>query len=296
MNWLHTHWKSLSQCCCVALAGLIFSGCQGRLSAGLQVLTSDVSASVYLDGKLMDSTPYINKELKPGEYTLEIRPKDTSLAHYQTKTSLKSGMLTVVNWQPGKRPETSGGVILETEPLRDKKATELLITTIPDGGIIYVDGVARGFAPVTVPALTVGEHQFEVRLPSYETQVHPINVLEGYRIIITVKLGKQDYQAPSTQTQTASSSATPLGTESSLASGSATLAPPKAVILRTGFVQNGREVLRVRDDAGTTATEIGFAPSGSEYTYLGETKNGWARIQFGNQPGWVSQQFVQIVE
>lgn len=296
MNYIRVHRKLLGHLCFIALVAVIFSGCQARLNAGLQVLTNDVAAAVYLDGKLMENTPYVNKELKAGDYSLEIRPQDSSLVSYQTKVSLKSGMLTVVSWQPGQRPETSGGVIFETEPLRDKKATELLITTIPDGGIIYVDGVARGFAPVTIPALTAGEHQFEVRLPSYETQTHPINLLEGYRVIVTVKLGKQDYQAPRTNPNPASVSAAVSATDPATASSSATLAPPKVIILRTGFIQNGRQVLRVRDAAGTTATELGFAPVGTEYRYLNEAQSGWVKIQFGDTPGWVSQQFVQIVE
>ena len=158
----------------VGVTAFFFSACTPDKS-GLQVLSSDVPSAVYLDGKYLDRTPYINKDLKPAEYSLEIRPDDPSFVPYQTKLSMKKGVLTVVDWKPGKRPETSGGVIFETEALPDKKATELSITTIPDGGIIYVDGEAKGFAPVTVQNLDKGEHQFEVKLPSYEAIAKPIN-------------------------------------------------------------------------------------------------------------------------
>lgn len=300
----------------VFFTSFFFSGCTTRSKSGLQVLSGDTPSSVYLDGKFMEKTPYISKELKPADYSLEIRPDDSSFVPYQTKVSLKGGMLTVVNWKPGKRPETSGGVVFETEPLRDKRATELLITTIPDGGIIYVDGEAKGFAPVTVQNLAKGEHQFEVKLPSYSSQSHPINVLEGYRIIVTATLGKQDYQIPATDQPAANLSSSPSAVTSPsvspLISPKATspsppsnpspspkttvLPPPKVTIQHTGFIQNGKEVLRVRSASSSTGTEIGFAPVGSEYVYLKESTSGWAKIQFGAQVGWVSRQFATVIE
>jgi hypothetical protein len=293
----------------VCLGTFLFSGCLPQLKGGLQVLTDDVPATVYLDGKLMEKTPYLNKDLKSADYMLEIRPDDVSYVPYQTKVTLKSGMLTVVNWKPGKRPETSGGVIFETESLRDKKMTELVITTIPDGGIIYVDGVARGFAPVTVQGLTKGEHQLEVRLPSYETQLQPINVLEGYRILVTAKLGKQEYQAPkpsslatSSATLAATASASPSSspnsssTATTAATKKQTLPAPKVTIKSTNFFQNGKEVLRVRSDATASSRELGFATVGDDYKYLNERKEGWVKIQFGTQVGWIAQQFATVVE
>ena len=272
------------------------------------MLSSDVPSSVYLDAKYLDHTPYINKDLKPAEYSLEIRPDDPNFVPYQTKLSLKKGVLTVVDWKPGKRPETSGGVIFETEALRDKKATELSITTIPDGGIIYVDGEAKGFAPVTVSNLSKGEHQFEVKLPSYEAIAKPINILEGYRLLVTVKLGKQDYQAvvPTQSALNASSSATasPSGavkgittTASSSANLGATtkLVGSKVIIQPTGFSEGGKELLRVRAEPNSGSSEIGKADVGGTYTYLQEVHDGWVKIQFGQKVGWVSLQYVKVI-
>lgn len=288
----------------VSLGTFLFSGCLPQMKGGLQVITDGVPSTVYLDEKMMEKTPYLNKDLKSADYMLEIRPDDASYVPYQTKVTLKSGMLTVVNWKPGKRPETSGGVIFETESLREKKMTELVITTIPDGGIIYVDGVARGFAPVTVQGLTKGEHQLEVRLPSYETQVQPINVLEGYRILVTAKLGKQEYQAPrpssiateSTTTATAAARASSSPTATTAATKKQTLPAPKVTIKSTNFFQEGKEVLRVRSDAAASSRELGFATVGDDYQYLNERKEGWVKIQFGTQVGWIAQQFATVVE
>ncbi|MBW7955983.1 PEGA domain-containing protein [Patescibacteria group bacterium] len=291
-------WSRLLGSLAIIVAGaLLLSACTTKNQSGLQVLSNDIPSAVYLDGKYVERTPYISKELKPAEYSLEIRPDDPTYVPYQTKLSLKTGTLTVVNWQPGKRPETSGGVIFETEPLRDKKATELLITTIPDGGIIYVDGEAKGLAPVTVRDLSKGEHQFEVKLPSYESITKPINILEGYRVLVTVKLGKQDYVATfSAQTivSTGSARVASSATGAAPTTTSSRVTGTKVTIRPTGFEQDGQEVLRVRAESNSSSTEIGFAPVGSSYSFLQEVRDGWIKIQFGNQVGWVSQQFVTV--
>lgn len=280
----------------VVFAAATISGCTAKNESGLQVLTNDISSAVYLDNKFVATTPYVDKKLKPGEYSLEIRPDDITYVPYQTKLSLKKGTLTVVNWHPGKRPETSGGVIFETEPLRDKKATELSITTIPDGGIIYVDGEAKGFAPVTVNNLSKGEHQFEVKLPSYESIAKPINILEGYRILVTVKLGKQDFPASFSAQTIIATGSSQVATRSALsATNSTTVRGTTVTIQPTGYeLEDGREVLRVRSESNSGATEIGVAPVGNTYPYLQEVRDGWVKIQFGDQVGWVSLQFVNV--
>ena len=313
------------------LSPLLLAGCaltDLKAKAGLQVVTDAVPATVYLDGKSGDKTPYVNKDLKAGEYTLEIRPDDATLANYQTKISLKKGVLTFVIWKPGHRPETSGGVTYEMEPLRGGKHSELSITTIPDGAILHVDGEAKGFAPVLVENISPGEHEYEVQLPSYETQKNKINVLEGYRMDVTVKLAKLEYPGPSpvpspkvqgvaTDSATlATPSATTVVPSPSLSAAGALLsgkpatatstpqiiAPgslpkPKVLIQHTGFKNaNGQEVLRVRLGADPGSAEIGQAPVGSEYPYLKQTLDGWYKISFSGREGWVSQQYAQLFE
>jgi hypothetical protein len=62
----------------------------------------------------------------------------------------------------------------------------------------------------------------------------------------------------------------------------------------TGFFNNGSEVLRVRSGPGSSFAEIGFAPVGNTYPYLNETQNGWLKIQFNSQTGWVSESHATI--
>lgn len=311
-------------------SGLVLTGCSLqnlqnlKAKSGLQVVTEVTqSASLFLDGEYLDKTPYINKNIKPGIYSLKIQPLDKDLATYETQIKLAQGSLTVVTWNPGKTPETSGGVIYELEDITtgDSSKAEIVFTTIPDTAIMTFDSQPQTFSPLTLPNIEPGNHEFEVKLPSYQTQKHTLNAVAGKRLNVTVKLAKEP--APSTLTPepspipTSTSSAIPTNpkslasssaiTQASLAaklqptgtssqtSGSNTLTGARILIKSTGYLQNQKEVLRVRAEADPQAATIGWADVGKEYKYLGQHTNGWYQIELQpNQTGWVSEQYSQL--
>lgn len=298
----------------VAFASVIFSACTNPFApkkAGLQVITNDIPSSIFVNGQYLEKTPFIGKDLKPGEYTLKIQPDDTKLVPHETTAQLRSGLLTVVTWKPGDRPETSGGVIYEMEKMAGNKNAELSIISIPDGAIVKVDDNTKEFTPVIIRDVTPGQHEFEVSLPSYDIQKHTINVVAGYRMNVTVKLARasEALEQP-LATNTASESAQLKASPSPIASNSAKIKTatssaqvitptlitgPSVKILPTGMKVNGQEVLRVRD-AASNGKEIGFAPVGSIYSYLNEKSNGWFKIDFEGQTGWVSGQYAELKE
>src|SRR5690606_11315216 len=125
----------------ILTASTIFlSGCQQILErhskSGLQVITDDVPSAVYINGQYLNSTPLIEKELKPGEYTLRIEPNDSNLQRDETTIILRKGFLSVVTWKPAELPEMSGGVIYEMEQLKNSSAAEVSFVTIPDAAIV----------------------------------------------------------------------------------------------------------------------------------------------------------------
>lgn len=295
-----------------------------KAKAGLQVITGDISASLFLDGQYLEKTPYIGKDIKPGTYTLRIQPDNQQLQPYEVSVTLQKGLLTVVTWRPGERPELSGGVIYEMEKLPNKGQAELAVVSIPDGAIISLQGREKEFAPTTIAEVEPGQKEFEVSLPSYETQRHTINVVDGYRIKITVKLAKNEVievtQEGLTASENASASATALSTiasssarttggataagrQASISAQAASTAPSvagastangKITIQPTNYFENEQEVLKVRDAASSNGTVIGTAPVGSSYAYLNETFGGWYKIQFGKVEGWVSGQYAKL--
>ena len=193
------------------VASIFFSGCQQILErhskSGLQVITDDIPAAVFLDGQYLNSTPLIEKELKPGQYTLKIEPTDQTLQPYETDITLRKGLLTVVTWKPAERPELAGGVIYEMEKLNDTGAAEVSFVTIPEGAIITLEGKDKEFSPIVFPDVSPGNRSFEISLPSYETQSHTIYVQPGFRMVVRVKLAK--LQAVPTAVEQAETESTP---------------------------------------------------------------------------------------
>jgi hypothetical protein len=272
-----------------------------KVQSGLQILTNDIPATIFLDGKQLSKTPFVDKEIKPGEYTVLIQPEDPNLASYETKLTLRKGLLSVITWKPGSRPETSGGVIYEMEPLKNKNSSELSIISVPDAAIVNVDGQSKGFAPVLIENISTGEHEYDVSLPSYETQKHTINVLPGHRMNVTVKLAKLEDTATSGTSTSTSTKTSPSAQASPAASSTAQPTPspvvplPKVRIKPTGVKLNGDEILRVREQASSSSKELGLAVVGSEYPYLNETTGSWYKIQVGAQVGWVNSQYAQLI-
>lgn len=271
--------------------------------------------SLFLDDQYLDKTPYINKEIKPGRYTLKIVPENTELNSYETSVSLNKGLLTVVTWKPGKTPETSGGVIYEMEQLSNKKQAEVSFITIPDNTIINFDNQEPQFAPLILQGLEPGHHEFEIKLPSYETQKHTINVVEGHRLIVSAKLAKNSGEntivVPSTKNNLEKNEESSPGAQiipevsistlkasedDELEAQVETVEGAKVKILPTNFFQDGIEVLRVRASAGTGGKELGFAKVKNEYKYLEETKDGWLKINFEGKKGWVSGTYAELMD
>jgi hypothetical protein len=177
----------------LAAATVILSGCnflQKPKHSGIQVITNNVPSAVFLNDQHINNTPLHEKTIAPGQYTLKLVPENPELAPYETTVTLREGLLTVVTWKPAERPELSGGVIYEMEPLDNRTRSEVSFVTIPDGAIISFQSRERTFSPIILTDVAVGQHEFELTLPSYETQKHTINVIPGFRMVIRAKLAK----------------------------------------------------------------------------------------------------------
>jgi len=295
-------------------AAILLAGCSAesifeyKSKAGIQVITDGITSAVYLNEQYLDNTPLIQKDLKPGEYTLRIEPIDTKFVPHETVVKLNKGMLTVVTWKPGARPELSGGVIYEMEPIRDNKTAEVVFNTIPEGAIIALENKEKEFSPVVFSHVQPGNKEYEVTLPSYETQRHTLNVQAGHRLRVTLKLAKLipvEDALPDVSEQTSVSADLDQNKQNQTADQSdqllseiaaTTSAQDQRMVLikPTGLIQDGQEVLRVRSQPDIVSDELGLALVGSTHPYLGVTNNSWYKISFKNQVGWVSAEFAEI--
>lgn len=311
----------------VLVSSLFLSGCNPlelKNKSGLQVITNDAVVSIFIDDHFLGESPFLTKDLKPGEYTLKLEPKSSTLVAYETTLTLRKGLLSVITWKPGTDLTSSGGVIYELEKLPDRKQTELSVISIPDGAIVSIDGKEKEFAPFVKEDIEEGNHDFEVSLPSYETQKHTINVVKGHRLNVLVKLAKESNgmlaqnTAPTVETTTQPDeiarrttlpdTATTAGsvqgaTTPTTATASANAPQPvrrtgqtgqQVLIKPTGYFENDTEVLRVRAASTSAAAQIGTVNVGQQYPYLNEQTSAWIKIGFNNQAGWVSSQYAEI--
>lgn len=303
----------------IIVAGFLLSACSPeelKNKAGLQIMTNDVPVSVFLDEHFLGQTPYVTKDLKPGDYTLKIVPENQQLVSYETSIKLRRGLLTVVTWTPGPTLAESGGVIYELEKLANRQKTEIAVLSIPDGAIISLDQASKIFAPFTSENELPGKHRFEATLPSYVTQSHNINLDKGYRLNILVKLAKDNLirtepvvlnepnPSPNLDRRTMAEVATSAGQVQGTATTSSVplrTAPPnidlsqkKVLIKSTGYIENNKEVLKVRSSPNNSGVVIGLAETGKTYLYLDEQKAGWLKLEVNHKPGWVSAQYAQV--
>lgn len=311
----------------VCVSAFILSGCSllsPKQKAGLQVVTDSQRASLFLNDQYLDKTPFISKTIQPGTYTLKIEPDDKSLAPLETTITLSQGTLTVMTWNPGKTPETSGGVTYELQPHTIKDRAEIEFHTVPDTALITFDNRDQTFSPLIISDVEPGNHEFEVKLPSYQTQKHTMNAVAGKRLVITIKLAKEiigkvdstsrDHAQPASGSAIATQSAKPGSSttsaeltpasltekislnQSSSATDSVTIGS-RVKVKPTGLFQDQKEVVRVRSTANTAGQVIGYLEVGREYRYLKTHQNGFYQIQFGNkQAGWISDTYAEIIE
>lgn len=266
-------------------------------------MTNDTPASVFVNGQYVEKTPYIGKDLKPGEYTVRIQPDDTTLVPYETNVTLNPGLLTVMTWKPGNRPETSGGVIYELEKLSNNDQSELSVVSLPDTAIVSIDNGSKEFTPLLTTELAAGHHQLDISLPSYDAQSHTINLIEGHRLNVTIKLARtsdaleqpptQPTASGSAQLDSARSATAAAQQNTDTATNSAQTTVTQIKVKPTNFFRSGREVLRVRAAASQTAEEVGVVEVGETYQVQDVSESGWYQIAFDDKTGWISGQYAQ---
>jgi hypothetical protein len=130
-------------------------------SCTLTVLSIPDKAAVTIDGTLIGSAPLYGYELSCGNHVVSIGAKGYA-DQVLEKTLLRGN------------PE----VIIANLRRLDDRGT-VYITTDPDGGDLYIDGVLKGTTPVFVDALKAGPHALLIRKTNYEDYTDTITADPG---------------------------------------------------------------------------------------------------------------------
>lgn len=276
----------------VALAVYFINPFEKKRHGGLQVITNEIEASLFLNDVHLDQSPYINRKIQPGRYVLRIVPDNSDLMTVELPITLTANTLTAVFWKPASTLEESSGVVYELEQTSNRKQTELQIISEPNEAIIHFGNRDQEFAPHLFTDLETGTHSIKLSLPSYETQEQKFNLTTGYRLKITAHLGRE-----STKPEKEDSGTEEVNTEENVEEQES---PTNHVVIQsTNFFQQEKEVLRVRDTSSASGTSVGFVEVEQKYTFF-EEENDWYKISFkdaiGNdvKEGWVSGQYLEV--
>src|SRR5205814_6546941 len=122
-------------------------------------------SGVYLNDKYFGQTPLCkcdaNDMLSDGDYTLKLIPNDKTLNEFQEKVTISEGVLTVVDRKFAKDSLSEGSIISLT-PLSDKKNTQLLVVSFPQGTHIFLDDNDIGTSPLLYNNPTESDHAIRI--------------------------------------------------------------------------------------------------------------------------------------
>lgn len=307
-------YKRMKKLWIILVSSLVLGGCTPKdlfvkAPAGLEISTVPIS-TVFLNGENKGETPFSDKNLKPGTYTLKLVPSiGSNLSSYETKLNLSSKASTIISRTFAESDLDSSGYSLQ---LQEESSGETYLSVIsePDTVNVTLDDKPSGFTPLSKIAIIPGSHSLLVTSPGYLEQTLSVNAVKGYNLIVNFKLASQTITlAPATLS---TPSASPLPLESITPSGSSKASPtPTAksspilestvskpyVVVSDNLDTQASGGLNVRKDASSSSDVLGKAKIGEHLKYLGETTEaGWFKVEFEGSAGWVSGKYVSLVK
>lgn len=289
----------------LVLASWLLSGCTvpfiGAGKAGLKVTTS-VPATVILDGKQEGATPFEKIDLKSKTYRLQLIPQ--SGQPWETTLTLHDDLLAVVERTTGNNDQESEGYIMELEKISDKTQSQLSVVTIPDPAAVRIDGQPKGFAPITIPLSTDGNHEVIVSSAGYNDKKVPLSVPKGHKLTLTVQLSRTKIVSPSPEaTESAvpetSTTPTPAPTGTKGQTKVIPTSKPTPAILARPYVEildTPTGWLRVRGEPNSSSgKELTKIYPKETYKFLESTESGWYKISLSDgQEGWISGKYAKL--
>lgn len=246
-----------------------------NLGKGALQVTSQPNSKVYLDGKLLGTTPLCKCDAKDmidqGSYTVKLVATEGNFPPFEQKIPISPKVLTVVDRTFADNGGSSGSVI-SLSKLSDKNNIGISIISFPDKANVFLDGNQAGVSPFAIGNVTESDHELKLTKSGYADKTVRIRTVKGYQLETIVFLAANP--------QEASSSATP----------SASIVPSLTKILildtPTGF-------LRVRDAPSLGGNQVGQVLPGEKYDLLDE-QTGWFKIKLKDGTlGWVNSQYAQ---
>lgn len=256
----------------ILLSAVFLASCNSSERAGVEILTQP-SAKIYIDGKEAGTTPYRNKNLRPGFVVLKIVWSEDSGKTWEQGLRLQPYTDAVIDITLDK--EMVNGYILGLEKTNDKTKAGLMLASYPDDAVVSIDGQVVGNAPMRVANYEAGDKHIKLLLAGYKPLDIFAKLINGYELSLI------GYMSRETEKEKISPAPTEIMAKPSI---------KMAVIKKTplGF-------LRVRSEPTTSSKEVAKVKPAEEYEVILEQEE-WLEIKLSDQNrGWVKKEFCDVV-
>ena len=266
------------------IAILIFFGIlfflDRKTGKGALQVTSVPKSSVYLENKLIGTTPFcacdLTQMLPVGDYAIKLVPQDGNFRPFEEKITINKGTLTVVDRTFADSGESDGSII-SLSPLNNKKDIEVLVISLPDKTNVFLDNSPVGITPLLLKQVSESDHDLRLTRDGYKDKFIKIKTALGFKLSVLIFLGVNiDLSNFSVVSTSATLSSTP--------------APASVLSVNTptGF-------LRVRESNSVSSSEIAQVRPGETYELI-EEKGNWFKIKLSSpadegKTGWISSSY-----
>jgi len=157
----------------------------------LKVETPNLTSKVYLDGKLIGTTPLLKRGLRVGNHSLRlesaINKLDDRSVFFSKQINLSAQNITAVNYDFGPNVSFSAGDV------RSFQAGDgLSIVTAPEKATIWFDGELIGDGSASINP-NRGIHKLRIAKTGFYTRELEVNIESGSRLIVEVFLSEDPF-------------------------------------------------------------------------------------------------------
>lgn len=138
---------------------------------------------VYVQGKLVGTTPVSFDKLKSGENKIVLKG---DYYEDQVDVDVEANSHVIIKKDLGVSKNFSSGQVFWLE--KDKSGTVASIISEPQNAKVFIDGTEVGKTPFTSNSLTDGGYELTVQADGYEPQTARIEIKKGFTVKGTLKL------------------------------------------------------------------------------------------------------------
>jgi len=272
---------------------------EGRLK-----IESSPAAGVFLNDVAVGKTPFIDANLKIGQYKVKLIPegKDTKTVSWEGTVAVYKNTMSYISRELGTSELTSAGEILTVVKMKESPngpTGAVKIETEPPGAIVFLDNDEKGVSPLELIDIPSGDHELSAFLPGFFRRVSKIKVEKGFELQANYKLAlDQSHKTlpealeKQKQKKQATEEAKPTSVAEEEASDEATITAGSKVEI----LDNDLGYLNVRAEPSVSGDIVTKVNPGETYKYT-KSENGWYYITLDDgSVGWVSGDYVEIIE